>query len=390
MNRPTARDVAELAGVSRRRRVLRLQRAGGGEPGRRHPAEDQERGGAAGLPARRGGAARCAGSCSAVIGLLSDEIATSPFAGRMVLGAMEAAREQGHQVLLLESRLDPAAEAGRWPSSGPGAWTASCTRRCRCAVRLSRRASTPHGWCSPTASRRRRVRTRRWWRTSARAAGQPSDVLIEEGPPGDRAMLRWRAGRTSRPATGPTGFRGRDAGRGHRRPRGPAGRLAAGEIRTRGPPPPCGCLDSPDRPTGLVCANNRVATSTLLAAAQLAHRRTRRTVGSSATTTRPRMASASLVPEPLTNVALPQPRHRRGGGADHASSTARRREKDINPYGARLLAYPVVKRDSIQEAPPTPLRHVVAEPRTSTSYIPSRAGFTFFIDQPPARPGAPR
>ncbi|MFB7713410.1 LacI family DNA-binding transcriptional regulator [Streptomyces sp. NPDC056105] len=88
---------------------------------------------------------------SAVIGMLSDEIATSPFAGHVVLGAMEAARARGHQVLLLESRKDPALEAEAVAELRARRSTESSTPRCRCAARACRSDSpSPSPRCVPT------------------------------------------------------------------------------------------------------------------------------------------------------------------------------------------------------------------------------------------------
>jgi DNA-binding LacI/PurR family transcriptional regulator len=44
------------------------------------------------------------------IGLVSDVIATTPFAGRMLAGAQDAAREHGHLLILVNTDADPAVE----------------------------------------------------------------------------------------------------------------------------------------------------------------------------------------------------------------------------------------------------------------------------------------
>ncbi|MFC8800685.1 LacI family DNA-binding transcriptional regulator [Promicromonospora sp. NPDC057138] len=44
------------------------------------------------------------------LGLISDVIATTPFAGRMLAGAQDAAREHGHLVFLVNTEADPAVE----------------------------------------------------------------------------------------------------------------------------------------------------------------------------------------------------------------------------------------------------------------------------------------
>jgi LacI family transcriptional regulator len=45
------------------------------------------------------------------IGLISDEIATTPFAGRMFAGAQDAARENSHLLIMVNTDNDPAVEA---------------------------------------------------------------------------------------------------------------------------------------------------------------------------------------------------------------------------------------------------------------------------------------
>ncbi len=45
------------------------------------------------------------------IGLISDQIATTPFAGRMLAGAQDAAREHGHLLILVDTVGDPDVEA---------------------------------------------------------------------------------------------------------------------------------------------------------------------------------------------------------------------------------------------------------------------------------------
>ncbi|WP_338702895.1 LacI family DNA-binding transcriptional regulator [Streptomyces sp. Q6] len=110
MKRPTARDVAERAGVSRAAVSFVFSGRAEGNLSARTQARIKEAADALGY--RPDEVARSLrGRRTGVIGMLSDSIATSPFAGRMVLGAMEAARARGHQILLMESRSDSAAEA---------------------------------------------------------------------------------------------------------------------------------------------------------------------------------------------------------------------------------------------------------------------------------------
>ncbi|MFF5438681.1 LacI family DNA-binding transcriptional regulator [Streptomyces achromogenes] len=109
MKRPTARDVAERAGVSRA--AVSFVFSGRAEGNLSPRTQQRIKEAADELGYRPDEVARSLrGRRTGVIGMLSDSIATSPFAGRMVLGAMEAARARGHQILLMESGSDSAAE----------------------------------------------------------------------------------------------------------------------------------------------------------------------------------------------------------------------------------------------------------------------------------------
>ena len=44
---------------------------------------------------------------SRILGFISDEIATTPFAGRIMLGAQDAARELGYILLTVNTGNDP-------------------------------------------------------------------------------------------------------------------------------------------------------------------------------------------------------------------------------------------------------------------------------------------
>ncbi|MFD6177555.1 MULTISPECIES: LacI family DNA-binding transcriptional regulator [unclassified Isoptericola] len=106
----TALDVARLAGVSRSAVSLVLNGRAGGNIS----AENQRRvrdaaaqlgyqpnATAVGLRLRR----------SATIGLVADEIATSPFAGKLVQSARDVALERGYMVFLMDTGYDPEREA---------------------------------------------------------------------------------------------------------------------------------------------------------------------------------------------------------------------------------------------------------------------------------------
>ncbi|MGI5346695.1 LacI family DNA-binding transcriptional regulator [Streptomyces sp. CA-250714] len=107
--RPTSRDVARLAGVSH----TAVSFVFNGRAQGNLSAETQEkiRRAAAQLGYRPNAVARgLRRRRTAVIGLVTDEIATSPFAGRLLRGAMDTARSSDHLVLAVDSGTDPATE----------------------------------------------------------------------------------------------------------------------------------------------------------------------------------------------------------------------------------------------------------------------------------------
>ncbi|MDQ0406818.1 DNA-binding LacI/PurR family transcriptional regulator [Streptomyces sp. DSM 40167] len=197
--------------------------------------------------------------------MLSDSIATSPFAGRMVLGAMEAARARGHQILLMESRSDPGAEA-----------EAIAELRARrvdgfvyAAMELTM-TDVPAGLdpgrtvlanCLPLAEN-----TYAAVMTDERGGGPSAvDVLLAAGHE-DVALVG-----------GPEGNIAAD-----NRTRGFTDGLRAAGLSARqgwvrrigwqideGYAAALNLLDATERPTAVVCANGRVATGVLLAAARL-------------------------------------------------------------------------------------------------------------------------
>ncbi|MER7939779.1 LacI family DNA-binding transcriptional regulator [Streptomyces sp. NPDC094458] len=342
MNRPTARDVAELAGVSRA--AVSFVFSGRAAGNLAASTQQRIRSAAEQLGYRPDEVARSLRrQRSAVIGLLSDEIATSPFAGRMVLGAMEAAREQGHQVLLLESRLDPAAEA-----------EAVAELRARgvdgivYAAMSMRRTAVPEGIdparvvlanCLPA-----KTGTYAAVVADERAGGRAAvDVLIEEGHR-EIAMLGGE----------PENIAARDRAAGFRDGMRAAG-IAVREDRLvdagwqidEGYAAAVRVLDGPDRPTGLVCANDRVATGALLAAARL-----RIDVPGDLSVVgyddQDQMAG-HLVPA-LTTVALPH--HDMGAVAVRTLIDAADAGEGVDRTRTRLLECPVVRRDSVR-TPPT-------------------------------------
>ncbi|WP_405530896.1 LacI family DNA-binding transcriptional regulator [Streptomyces canus] len=107
--RPTSRDVARLAGVSHTAVSFVFN---GRAEGNLSPAtQERIREAAAQLGYRPDPVARgLRRRRTAVIGLVTDEIASSPFAGRLLRGAMETAWDSDHLVLTVDSGGDPAKE----------------------------------------------------------------------------------------------------------------------------------------------------------------------------------------------------------------------------------------------------------------------------------------
>ena len=107
--RPTSRDVARLAGVSHTAVSFVFN---GRAKGNLSPAtQERIRQAAAQLGYRPDPVARgLRRRRTAVIGLVTDEIASSPFAGRLLRGAMETAWDSDHLVLTVDSGGDPAKE----------------------------------------------------------------------------------------------------------------------------------------------------------------------------------------------------------------------------------------------------------------------------------------
>lgn len=264
MQRPTARDVAALAQVSCTAvSFVFTGRAAGNlspETQRRIRAAADHLGYrpdqiARSLRTRRSG----------VVGVLSAEIATSPSAGRMVLGAMEAARERGHQVLLLETRLDPAAEA-----------EAAAELRARgvegivCAAMSLRRADVPRcidperavlANCLPRVPGSYACVV-----PDERAGGRAAVEVLTGSGHTDVAFLGGPRGEAAAGAR-VRGFRDglRAAGLGVRE----EWVLRVGGQIDEGYAAALRVLDRRAGPTGVVCANDRVAAGVLLAAARL-------------------------------------------------------------------------------------------------------------------------
>ncbi|MFI6119368.1 LacI family DNA-binding transcriptional regulator [Streptomyces sp. NPDC051064] len=341
MNRPTARDVAELAGVSRA--AVSFVFSGRAAGNLSADTQRRIRSAAEQLGYRPDEVARSLRrQRSAVIGLLSDEIATSPFAGRMVLGAMEAARERGHQVLLLESRLDPTAEA-----------EAVAELRARgvdgivYAAMSMRRTAVPEGIdparavlanCLPVEAGAYAAVV-----ADERAGGRAAvDVLIEAGHR-EIAML---GGEQENIAALDRGAGFRDGMRAAGIPVREDRLIGAGWQIDEGYAAALRVLDGPDRPTGLVCANDRVAAGALLAAARLGI-----DVPGDLSVVgyddQDQMAG-HLVPA-LTTVALPH--HGMGAVAVRTLLDAADAGEGVDRTRTCLLECPVVRRDSVRRPP---------------------------------------
>ncbi|GGQ55281.1 LacI family DNA-binding transcriptional regulator [Streptomyces flaveolus] len=107
--RPTSRDVARIAGVSHTAVSFVFN---GRAEGNLSPAtQERIRQAAAQLGYRPDPLARgLRRRRTAVIGMVTDQIASSPFAGRLLRGAMETAWDSGHLVVTVDSGGDPAKE----------------------------------------------------------------------------------------------------------------------------------------------------------------------------------------------------------------------------------------------------------------------------------------
>jgi LacI family transcriptional regulator len=107
--RPTSRDVAQLAGVSHTAVSFVFNGRAKGNLSER--TQERIRAAAEQLGYRPNAVARgLRRSRTAVVGLITDEIASSPFAGRLLRGAMETAWNRDHLVVTVDSGGDPEKE----------------------------------------------------------------------------------------------------------------------------------------------------------------------------------------------------------------------------------------------------------------------------------------
>lgn len=108
-DRPTSKDVARLAGVSHT--AVSFVFNGRAEGNLSAATQDRIRKAAEQLDYRPNAVARgLRRRRTAVIGLVTDHIASSPFAGPLLRGAMETAWNEEHLVLTVDSTGDPAKE----------------------------------------------------------------------------------------------------------------------------------------------------------------------------------------------------------------------------------------------------------------------------------------
>ncbi|WP_222131352.1 LacI family DNA-binding transcriptional regulator [Pseudonocardia sp. C8] len=258
--RPTSKDVAKLAGVSHTAVSFVLN---GRAEGNIAPAT-QERIRAAveelgyrpdtlarGLRRRR----------TAMLGLVTDHIASSPFAGELLTGAMDTAWAAEHLVLTVDSAGDPEKEAA--------AVDGLLDRRVDGIVYA---AMSPYRAVLPAGLRS----TPTVLANCLPAHGDRAAVVPDDragGAAATRALLE--AGhRRIAVVGGIDDIATAERLAGHRDALAAAG-VAEGPVRPGGGDLSDGyalartLLDGPDRPTGITCYNDRVATGVLLAAARL-------------------------------------------------------------------------------------------------------------------------
>ncbi|WP_026122815.1 LacI family DNA-binding transcriptional regulator [Nocardiopsis halotolerans] len=338
MKRPTSRDVAELAQVSRS--AVSFVFSGRAEGNLSAATQERIRNAARELGYRPDQVARSLRARrSGVIGMLTDEIATSPFAGRMVIGAMDAARERGHQVLLLESRLDPEAEAEALAELRSrrvdGVVYAAMTMRHADVPGGLDPATTVLANCLPRAAGSHAAVV-----ADEHAGGRAAvDVLLAAGHR-RVALLGGESGDIATEARA-VGFREGMAAAGLA-PR-PGWTVSAGWQIDQGYAAAVRVLDGGDRPTGVVCANDRVAAGVLLAAARLGI-----DVPGELSVVgyddQDQMAG-HLVPA-LTTIALPH--HEMGAAAVRMLLDSADAEGGLERTAVRYLECPVVERDSVR------------------------------------------
>ncbi|MGW2960800.1 LacI family DNA-binding transcriptional regulator [Streptomyces sp. NPDC001220] len=339
--RPTSRDVARLAGVSHTAVSFVFN---GRAEGNLSPAtQERIRQAAARLGYRPDPVARgLRRRRTAVIGLVTDEIASSPFAGRLLRGAMETAWESDHLVLTVDSGGDPAKEdaavAELLDRRVDGIiYAAMSLRRVRVPEGLHRTHSVLAN-CLPDDDSLPAVvpAERAGGRTAARlllGAGHRRLAVI--GGLDDIASVeRTRGFRDALRAEGVTVPREWIVRGGGEISAGYAGalRLLDGVEPSR-------------RPTGVLCYNDRVAAGVLHAATRLG---IDVPADLSVVGYDDQEHMAAFLTPPLTSVALP---HRAMGEAAARLLLDAIESGRTPPATVRRLACPVVSRDSVGPVP---------------------------------------
>lgn len=282
------------------------------------------------------------------LGLVSDVIATTPFAGRMLAGAQDAAREHGHLIFLVNTDADPAVERD--------AIRALVDQQVDAMIYASmwhRVVETPDGLpdrsvfldCRPASGSHPAVvpDDLEGGRAAVRelvAAGHRRIAFAdaEEVNPPVAAELRYRAylevlAEAGIPPDPAWHIRGADS-------TAASGRAATERL-----------LDLPTdrRPTAIFCFNDRMA-----AGAYIAARRRGLEIPADLSVVGyddQQLVAAELDP-PLTTIALPH--YEMGRWATEVALGAREPPEAGQPY---LMPCPIIRRDSVSSPPaaaPTP------------------------------------
>ncbi|MGQ4478489.1 LacI family DNA-binding transcriptional regulator [Streptomyces sp. SAS_276] len=339
--RPTSRDVARIAGVSHTAVSFVFN---GRADGNLSPAtQERIRQAAAQLGYRPDPVARgLRRRRTAVIGLVTDEIASSPFAGRLLRGAMETAWDSDHLVLTVDSGGDPAKEdaavAELLDRRVDGIiYAAMSLRRVRVPEGLHRTHSVLAN-CLPDDDSLPAVvpAERAGGRTAARlllgaghrrlaVIGGLDDIASVERTRGFRDALRAEG------VTVPTEWIVRGGGE--------ISTGYAGALRL------FDGVEPGRRPTGVLCYNDRVAAGVLHAATRLG---IDVPADLSVVGYDDQEHMAAFLTPPLTSVALP---HRAMGEAAARLLLDAIEAGRTPPPTVRRLACPVVSRDSVGPAP---------------------------------------
>ncbi|MFJ9247272.1 LacI family DNA-binding transcriptional regulator [Streptomyces sp. NPDC101776] len=338
--RPTSRDVARLAGVSHT--AVSFVFNGRAEGNLSSATQERIREAATRLGYRPDPVARgLRRRRTAVIGLVTDEIASSPFAGRLLRGAMETAWDSDHLVLTVDSGGDPvkedAAVAELLDRRVDGIiYAAMSLRRVRVPEGL-RRTHSVLANCLPEDDSLPAVvpAERAGGRTAARlllgaghrrlaVIGGLDDIASAERTRGFREVLRAEG------VTVPKEWIVRSGGE--------ISAGYAGALRL------FDGVEPDRRPTGVLCYNDRVAAGVLHAATRLG---IEVPADLSVVGYDDQEHMAAFLTPPLTSVALP---HRAMGEAAARLLLDAIEAGQTPPATVRRLACPVVSRASVGPA----------------------------------------